>query len=274
MRCVHGRLVVLGKSPDGDSIRFLPHRPELLLGRRVRPSSDGSVVLRLEGIDAPESHYNTLSQPAADEARDALLELCGFGGVTRQGETVLAATPDRIDAAILTSGADPNGRPISMLLAGADPPAADGADVAVDEAVLTGTVNARLLAEGAVYPLVYANLPPALGTVLRELARGARERRAGVWDRDCTDGFDLVDGTSIGRGGQLILPKLFRRCSDWLAAGAPLGSLPAWLASHGPVRDDGVQLAGGQPTTLSTLLEQHGTRVALTADPVDLVYAG
>ena len=56
---LRGELVVVGKQPDGDSIRFVPDSPALLrrLRRadRVRVSSDGSVQLRLDGIDRPTS---------------------------------------------------------------------------------------------------------------------------------------------------------------------------------------------------------------------------
>src|SRR5262245_21481472 len=60
--CLRGRLVGVRKTPDGDSIRFEPDTPDLVgrlrFGSRVDFSSDGTVQLRLDGIDAPESHYN------------------------------------------------------------------------------------------------------------------------------------------------------------------------------------------------------------------------
>ena len=72
MLSLRGELVVVGKSPDGDSIRFIPRSPALLRslagGGRVDPSADGSVQLRLDGIDAPELHYNGLAQPLAEPA--------------------------------------------------------------------------------------------------------------------------------------------------------------------------------------------------------------
>src|SRR4029077_947449 len=78
--CLRGELVVIGKQPDGDSIRFVPDTPALLAQlahrRRARRSGAGSLQLRVEGIDAPETHYNTLAQPLADPARDRLLALC------------------------------------------------------------------------------------------------------------------------------------------------------------------------------------------------------
>jgi hypothetical protein len=150
--CLRGELVVIGKQPDGDSIRFVPDTPALLErlehAERVRRSSDGSVQLRVEGIDAPETHYNTFAQPLGDPARDRLLALCGFTdvqhGTGTQAETVTDATPPRIAAAILSHIVDVNGRPVSFLLVGDGLPP-DGADVPIDDALLLRTLNARQL---------------------------------------------------------------------------------------------------------------------------------
>src|SRR5918997_4962624 len=122
MRSLRGELVVVGKSPDGDSIRFIPRSPALLRslegGERVDPSADGSVQLRLDGVDAPETHYNGLAQPLAEPARAELLAWCGFRDVRWDGEQIGAATPARIPAAVLSALVDPNGRPIVLLLVG------------------------------------------------------------------------------------------------------------------------------------------------------------
>ena len=97
---IRGRLVVVGYSPDGDSVRFVPDElatvRRLENGRRVRPSErDGSIQLRLDAIDAPETHYQDQAQPLADEARATLLEAVGFSGVRVDDDgTVTASTPD------------------------------------------------------------------------------------------------------------------------------------------------------------------------------------
>src|SRR5689334_3345781 len=86
LRVLKGKLTVVGKSPDGDSIRFVPAKPELIddlyRGDRARPSRvDGSFQLRLEGIDSPETHYGKDAQPQGEPARDWLLEQAGFTNV-------------------------------------------------------------------------------------------------------------------------------------------------------------------------------------------------
>lgn len=85
MYCVlEGEIVLEGCAPDGDSLRFLPRAPDALgalwrsslLERSRRP--DGSVQIRLEGIDAPELHYEGAAQPRGVRARDALLAWLGI----------------------------------------------------------------------------------------------------------------------------------------------------------------------------------------------------
>ena len=53
---LRGRYVVIGKAPDGDSMRFIPDSPDelplLSSADRIRISGDGSVQLRFEGVDA------------------------------------------------------------------------------------------------------------------------------------------------------------------------------------------------------------------------------
>jgi endonuclease YncB( thermonuclease family) len=275
--CLRGNLVVVGKQPDGDSIRFVPDSPELLdslrRGWRVRRSGDGSVQLRLEGIDAPETHYGELAQPLASQARDALLELCGFRAIRRDGEEVVSATPERRPAAILSELVDPNGRPVCILLAHEELP--DGAYVEVDEETLDRSANAPLLADGSAYLTLYDSCRPPIRAAFRRVAAEARERRLGVWGRDETARFELVDQDSIGPEGQLVLPKLFRRCSDYLRTRTPDETLSDWLRTHGPPdrpEDDRVIVGGDVETRLSELVEQRDTSIEFPVDLLDIVF--
>jgi endonuclease YncB( thermonuclease family) len=273
--CLRGELVVVGKSPDGDSIRFRPDSPDLVAqldhGDRARPSSDGTFQLRLDGIDAPETHYGTLAQPLGEPARDDLLAWCGFTDVHWASGLVTAATPERIPAAVLGSLVDVNGRPIVLLLRDRLP--ADGAHVQVTTALLDATANVALLRSGAAYATLYASTAETVRAKLRELAAAARSAHLGVWPRDRSAGFVLRSQTSIGPRGSLILPKLFRRCSDYLRSRTSGETLPQWLVRMGDNEDDQVLVArAATPVRLSTLVTQAGERVALEADPLDLVF--
>jgi endonuclease YncB( thermonuclease family) len=286
LRVLRGTLTVVGKSPDGDSIRFIPAKPDLLgdlyRGDRVRASRvDGSVQLRLEGIDAPETHYGRDAQPEGDAARDWLLDRLGFRDVvfSRSG-TVESATPPTIAATILSKGVDPNGRPIAYLLTGDDGDGLrDGAWVELETALLDRTANARSLAAGLSYLTLYTSTPAPHRTRLRKIASGARDAGKGVWAADETAMFRLADQASISPpNGALILPKLFRRCTDYLKDRADgfRGTLPDWLvsvsASGSRPEDDHVLVGGQAEVPLSTLVKQLNDRIGFTPDLLDIVF--
>jgi endonuclease YncB( thermonuclease family) len=269
---LRGELVLIGKSPDGDSIRFRPDSPELVRtlenGDRARASSDGTFQLRLDGIDAPETHYNGHAQPLAVPARDELLAWCGFTEVRWAGDQVVASTPATIPAAVLAKLVDLNGRPVVFLLRDDLPP--DGEQVEVE---LDGTANAALLRSGAAYGTFYSSTDPELRTALRELAREARASELGVWPVDAGAGFALASQDSIGPDGSLILPKLFRRCTDYLRTRNARETLPEWMERMGDQQDDLVSVAGAAPVRFGTLISQAGDHVSLDADPLDLVFS-
>lgn len=261
-----GRFVIVGRNPDGDSVRFLPQGAHTL--------SRGT-QLRLEGIDAPELHYEGQSQPLAKEARDALLTALGFHSVTfgRDGRVARAEPPQGVAGWIVTRYADRYHRPLALVFRA--------------EAMrsLPSSVNHRLVLQGAAYPAFYRTLPEAHREVLREAAVAARLERRGVWRRDSSGGFTLEDEQSLGEEGQLILPKLYRRCCEYLEGTRRgfEGTFPQWLGrrrsprglrrsraftEHGPER----VWVKGRERTLAELVSQTGSRVALEADPLDLVF--
>jgi hypothetical protein len=101
-----------------DSIRFTPDDPaqwDLIKGSQVKRNASGSSQLRLDAIDALETHYGTprTHQPLdlAHSAADELLDWLGFTDVVRdQNETVTSSTPDTTAGYILTRAADLYGR--------------------------------------------------------------------------------------------------------------------------------------------------------------------
>jgi hypothetical protein len=174
---------------------------------------------------------------------------------------------------------DPNGRPISYVLTGE--PAAGltpGTWSLVDETLLASTYNQRLLVTGAAYPTFYTSTPQAHVDLLRELSEGARDALLGVWARDTTSAFALVDQTSLSPpDGELILPKLFRRSTDYLKAVDKgfEGNLRDWIlaVSTTPSRDenDGVVLDGAE-LHLADLIVQQNDTVVFQADLLDIVF--
>jgi len=280
---IRGTVVLLGKRPDGDSVRFRPAAPGRLarlagFDRERTLSEDGTAQLRLEGIDAPERAYAGEAQPRALPARDALLRALGFTRVRTNAEgEVTAATPRTRPATIVARAHDPNGRPIAYLLGADDDPPEDGTTLpAVPAALLRRSRNAALLEAGLAYLTVYRSTPAANRRTLRAIAARARARDAGVWAADRTASFPLRRQADIGPQGALVLPKLFRRATDYLRDRAEgfRGTLPQWLRTAGPepgAEDDEV-LLGRRRTRLSALVRQRGDRIIVTADLLDLVF--
>ncbi len=285
-RVIHGHVVIAGKEPDGDSMRFVARNPELYrtLWRayRVRLSRDRSVQLRFEGVDAPECHYGAHAQPLGAEARDTVLTWLGFADVRFAADTptvVTASRPAAVPAAILTHGADVNGRPICyMLPADVAQPLADGDWVRVHDELLGQTLNARLLSEGLAYAMVYTSTPFDHRQALRAIAVAARDAGRGVWGLDSTAEFRLDGQAALGPDGQLILPKLFRRCTDYLTSVAQgfRGDLQDWLIAISRRRsrdeNDRVIVREAVEVRLSDLIEQRNRWISFSADPLDLTF--
>jgi endonuclease YncB( thermonuclease family) len=280
---MRGHLVLVGYQPDGDSVRFVADDPSLYShlyrGYKIRRSNrDGSVQLRLEGIDAPELHYGNEAQPTGDLAHDWLLDHIGVRKVEYQpgSTTVLTATPNKIPAAIYTAASDPNGRAVSYLQVGGTLPK-DGTWTHMTNQILDRTVNAKALTSGIAYPTFYSSAPASHIAHLRQLAASARDEKLGVWDLDRSGLFVLKDQNSISPDGQLILPKLFRRATDYLADRAHgfRGNLADWLRANNVGtrhEDDTVILQGGVEVPLSSLLDQRNSSISFTPDLLDITF--
>lgn len=280
---ITGQLVIERYEPDGDSARFIADQPEhyasLHRGYKVRPSPrDGSVQLRLEGIDAPETHYGDAAQPLGNEARDRFLSLLGFGGIEYKadGKTVLHSAPQTVPCTILSKAADVHGRPISYLIA--QHHGQDGHQGTLGPARLEHTVNYAMVKAGYAYPLCYSSMPKAHRSAFRSAAHAARKVRAGVWARDESTGFKLNDQHSIDGGGSLIFPKLFRRCTDFLKTQGQTGvgrDLQDWLLAH-DLENDRLFLEpashGIVEVKFSDVIEQRNNTLSFMPDLTHVVF--
>lgn len=274
---MRGEFVVIGKSPDGDSLRFRPENPKLLdmlkNPSRIRPAADGTVQLRFEGIDAPELHFGDLEQPLGAEARDKLLQNMGFKGLSIENRIVRKSNPRTVRGAILSQAAEGNGRPISYVFIGKFAEGfADGARIALNNEILEQSQNVQMLSSGMAYYTVYTSTPLEQRAFLREVALQARAKKRGVWARDVSNQFRLRSQKDIDAGGQLILPKFFRRASSYLEAGFR-GNLKEWLVwtQQKQSQNDWVRIDGTKKR-LSDLLEVRGNTVRFLGDVLDVVF--
>jgi endonuclease YncB( thermonuclease family) len=282
LRLIKGKYRILHSQPDGDSVHFFPDDTEAFakLRMKARLSPAGGVQLRLDAIDALETHYTPRAHggftqhqplPLAHAPADRLLALLGFTDVKRDRETVVSATPDETAGYVLTRFADKYGRPVAFAYAG-EAREPDLGQVHVTPPMLRESVNHRLLAEGLVYPTFYSKLYPELRVELTAAAQSARRSGTGVWASDATTSGATV--TSLGdlNDHVVILPKLFRRLVDYLALGAGNVSLDRFtdfLAS----RDDRLfVISEAHATGLDTITAVAGQKLRLTHPPEDLIF--
>lgn len=289
MLLIAGSYKITQTAPDGDSVRFYPTDVERFKqlealdrgGARVRVNRSGGAQLRLEAIDALETHYqpqegNLRTQhqplPFAHAAADALLKHLGFTEVKRNAsETVTAATPEQVPGFILSRFSDKNGRPVSFVFKG-DAPKPDGSSLFLDSDLLKQSANYFLLSEGLVYPTFYSKLFVDLRQELTRAAQQARADRKNLWNVDrTTAGFEL-DSLKTITDEAAILPKLFRRLVDYLSindGSVDLAGFPQNLAARG---DRLLLLPEGRFTGLDNLLEVTGQTLKLTRPIEELVF--
>lgn len=285
MTLVKGSYRIVGASPDGDSVRFYPDDPGVweAVGIVVRSNASGGVQLRLDAIDALETHYTPphsgtpWRQPTAlgQGAASKLLDLLGFSDVVRdEAGVVSSATPGQTPGYILTRFADKYGRAVAMAFAGRRPGrAADGSAVFLDVAEMRKSVNFQLLADGWVYPTFYSKLYVDLRADLAATTVAARDAHRGVWDQDVTlTGFRLQSRAQL-TDDLVILPKLFRRLVEYLSLDetgkVSLAGFPAFLAAHNDVL---FTVPAGQATALDTLVTRKGQTLTLTLPPEQIVF--
>jgi len=282
---IHGEFRVVGASPDGDSIRFYPTDPNVWDDVRisVRANAHGGVQLRLDAIDALETHYTPRSSPhpwrqnpeLGDAAATAHLSMLGFDAVTRdEQEIVTAASPETRPGAILTRFADKYGRAVAVVFAeDQQPQGSDASPVFLDGEGLKKSVNFRLLEAGWVYPTFYSQFFHDLRDVLADTTGAARAKGEAVWAKDSTNaGFTLQSRQQLTTD-LIILPKLFRRLAEYLvlddSGGVNLDGFRAFLEAKA---DRLFTVPAGQATHFDTLIEQDGQTLRLTLPPEQLVF--
>lgn len=283
LNLIKGYFKILNTAPDGDSVKFYPDNPNIWkqLKIKVHPNQSGGVQLRLDGIDALETHYHpqlggmgmqhqpkALGQAAATE----LLKFLGFSHVTRNAQQVVtAATPQQIPGFILTRFADAYGRSVAFVFKG-QAPGADGSEVYLDKALLHQSANDHLLAAGLAYPTFYSKLFVDLRQEMTKTTDKARHNKKGIWQVDqTTNGFALETLETITED-VVILPKLFRRLLDYLALNDGSVSL-AGFKEYLESRDDSViLLPEGHVTGFDYVVDVTDQTIKLTRPPEQLVF--
>ena len=275
MTLIKGTFHVEGYSPDGDSVKFKANDSSLWRklggGTYTKRNWWGHTQLRIESIDALETHFKNEHQPRkwADAATDALLAFLGFREVvwdSGRGK-VKKTAKDAIPGYILSRENDKFGRPISFVFTG-ETDQADGSTAFLDVPLLKKSLNYHLLAEGLVYPMFYKGLFSDLRDAMTEALQSARSNQKGLWQDDRSMGV-IVENKRTITDESPIFPKLFRRLIAHLGQGGRVEDFMDYLKAN----QEGVLILSRQHFThFDNVIEVKGKEIKLLYPPEDLVF--
>ena len=276
---IPGTYHVKGLSPDGDSIRFKATDPDhwkLLDGPAVRVDSKLRAQLRLEAIDALETHYRaggkTWHQPKelANAATDRLLDLVGIKNVVWPASRYrVTSADDGTPGYILCRTTERYRRPVSFAYAGKCP-YQPGAAVNLKVSTLRKSVNFRMLMDGLAYPTFYEGLFYDLRNDLAKATVQARRRKKGIWKHDRSAALTLK-GTESVTDDHPIFPKLFRRLMTHYGENGTFDNFNEYLERR---RERTVIVSLVHFTHFDNQIEQTKTQLKLVQPVENMVFPG
>ncbi|HEX7445694.1 MAG TPA: hypothetical protein VF300_04825 [Methanothrix sp.] len=271
---IKGTFHVQGYSLNGDSIRFRADDPvnwKKLSGPPVALNALGHANLRMEAVDALETHYQGFHQPLrlARPAVRYLLSSLGIHDVVWDDTKSRAIkAEDETKGYIMARSTESFRRPVAFVFAG-ESEEKDGSEIKLNESILNKSLNYGLIVRGLAYPMYYSGLSSGLRHPLTYASVRAREEERGIWPYDLTTkGFSTANLGTI-TNEVAILPKLFRRIVDYMGEG---GSIDGFIDHLRNGCDPLVKVAQVQFTQLDTIVEVKGDRVKLTESPENLIF--
>jgi hypothetical protein len=271
---IKGTFHVQGYSPDGDSVRFKARNPALwkkLSGQAVELNARGHAQLRIEAVDALETHYQGCCQPLrpARAATRFLLAELAITDVAWDGpHSAVTRAKDATVGYILARCTEGRRRPVAFVFPG-ETEEKDGAEINLDESLLKESYNYRLLAQGLAYPMYYNGLFSDLRLPLTAAVESARTEGKGLWPYDrTTRGFSASRLKSITED-VAILPKLFRRIVNYMGEGGKIEGFKEHLQkSCEPL----VRIHQVHFTRFDAIVETRGEKVRLADAPENLIF--
>ena len=273
-KIVAGTFHVKGFQPDGDSIRFQATNPgnwDFFTWQSEADKLSKKKQLRVESIDALETHYQGYHQPRsfAIAALESLLELLNINSVTYSlAITQIVDADDGKPGFIASASVDRFGRPVSYLF----PKTAkltDGAMVESDNLPIEDSLNFQLAREGLVYPTFYTTTDRVVAEKIRGVIARARATKRGIWSIDKTPDFTLLDLRTI-QEDFLIMPKLFRRLVEFFDNYADFGKLQEYMTKQ---RDNLVLWDGTKKKSLADLIKISGRRLIMKTRVEDILFS-
>lgn len=273
-KVVAGTFHVKGFQPDGDSIRFQADKPEnwdFFAWETMADKAAKKKQLRVESIDAMETHYAGYHQPRpfAIAALESLLELLNIKSVVYSlSITQIVDADDGKSGFIASATTDRFGRPVSYLFPKSakltDGAVMDSADLPIEK-----SLNFQLAREGLVYPTFYTTTDRILAEKIRAVVARARKTKRGIWSIDRTPDFMLWDTRTI-QEDILLMPKLFRRLVGFFDKYSDFGKLEEYMAKQ---RDNLVLWDGTKKRSLADLMKISGRRLQMKTPVEDILFS-
>ena len=272
-KVIAGTFHVKGFQPDGDSIRFQANDPknwDFFKSDTDNDKKEKRKQLRVESIDALETHYEGYHQPRpfALAALESLLEMLGIRSVIYSlSLTQIVDADDGKPGFVASASVDRFGRPVSYVF----PKSAkltDGAEMDSSTLPIEDSLNFLLAREGLVYPTFYKSTDRIFAQKIRDVVSRARRTKRGIWSIDKTPDFTLYDIRTL-QEDILILPKLFRRLVGFFDRYSDFSQLGDYLARQ----KDKLELWDGtKKNSLAELMKISGRRIQLKTPPEDILF--
>jgi hypothetical protein len=273
-KVIAGTFHIKGFQPDGDSIRFQAVNQtnwdfftwETESGKLAKKKQ-----LRIEAIDALETHYEGYHQPRAFAiaALESLLELLQISTVTYSlSLTQVVAANDGKPGFIASAAIDPFGRPISYVFP-KDAELTDGTIMDSETLPVEKSINFQLAREGLVYPTFYTTTDRAFAEKIRAVVARARATKRGIWSIDRTSDFTLLDIRTL-QEDNLIMPKLFRRLVGFYERYSEFDKLPEYMKKQ---RDNLTLWDGTKKRSLADLMTFDGRRMQMKTPIEDILFS-
>ncbi len=275
-KVIKGTFHVKSYQPDGDSIRFMADNPaawDSFTFTSAAKKKAAKKQLRIEAIDALETHYEGYHQPRpfAIAALEQMLKLLGITNVHYSlSVTTIVDADDAKPGFIITSGVDRYDRPISFIFP-ASAKLTDGALLTADKIPLEKSVNYKLARDGLVYPTFYTTTDRTIAEKIRKAVASARKAERGLWAIDRTHDLMIWDIRTL-QDDYLVMPKLFRRLVEFFDNYGDFDQLPPYMARQ----QDNLQLWDDPaPRSLAELMtfDITGRRMGLTVPIEDILFS-
>jgi len=273
-KVIAGTFHVKGFQPDGDSIRFQANKQENWDFFKWDTAANKAVKkkqLRVESIDALETHYEGFHQPRpfALAALESLLEMLNITDVTYSlAVTQVVDANDNKAGFVASATVDPFGRPVSYIFP-KDAKLTDGAVMDSETLPIEDSVNFQLAREGLVYPTFYTTTDRIFAEKIRAVVARARKTRRGIWSIDKTADFTLLDIRTLEED-VLVMPKLFRRLVGFFDRYSDFGDLEAYMKKQ---RDNLVLWDGTKKKSLADLMTFTGRRIRMKTPVEDILFS-